>query len=704
MSHDLQWLGGQCSPAIGKSGEGGGDRNDLLMANHRNSSTFSISFLFWILLACFGLPAATPAAEVADAMKLPWSFAPLTRPDVDSEKYSTWALDDLDRFIAQRLEAEGLRPNSSADRRTLIRRAAFDLTGLPPTLEEIENFLNDSANDQIAFATVVDDYLARDTFGERWGRHWLDVARYADSVGRTWNAPFVYAWRYRNWVIDAFNSDKPYNQFVAEQIAGDLLPAKSVDQRRGQVIATGFLTLGSLAINMGGSEQFVLDQVDDQIDVTTRGFLAMSIACARCHDHKYDPISQMDYYAMAGVFYSSWTYSGTPHMSDHAGYGYVDPEMLVSLPADLQTPVDRVRSVPSGIHSMSDLRQFGGQQPPPFDIETNWAMGMRDGKPVDCELREGGMVWDVGPAPPRGDIRIPGLPEFPEVPDDASGRLQLAKWITSPTHPLTARVITNRIWQHLFGRGLVETVDNFGLTGREPSHPELLDHLAVRFVEDGWSMKKLIRTIVLSKTYQLSGAPQAAGAAKDPDNVLYWRFRPRRLELEPLRDSMLAATGELKFGPPAPGYLRGSGGKGRGATGAEIGFSAPYRTIYLPVLRDLLPDEFSVFDFPDPSSISGQRHITTAPPQALFFMNSKFVEDIAYRTVDRLFAISQADAERISVAYQLLLGRKPSAEETADARDLMEGLDTRGLKDPEGYRWVVFVQALMAGAEFRYVL
>ena len=644
------------------------------------------------------------AAETSDDTELPWSFAPLVRPEVDSEKYPNWALDDLDRFIAKRLEEEDLRPNSGAGRRTLIRRAAFDLTGLPPTLTEIENFLNDPANDQIAFAKVVDDYLARDTFGERWARHWLDVARYADSVGRTWNSPFVYAWRYRDWVVNAFNSDKPYTRFIAEQIAGDLLPAKTVDQRRDQVIATGFLTLGSLAINMGGNEQFVLDQIDDQIDATTRGFLAMSIACARCHDHKYDPVSQMDYYALAGVFYSSWTYSGTPHMSDHAGYGYVDPEMLVSLPSDLDSPVDRVRSVPAGIHSMSDLRQFGGKRPPPFDIESDWAMGMRDGKPADCELREGGMVWDVGPAPPRGDIRISGLPEFPEVPGDASGRLQLAQWIASPTNPLTARVMANRVWQHLFGRGLVETVDNFGLTGREPSHPDLLDHLAVRFVEDGWSTKNLIRTIMLSRTYQLSGDHQAAATEKDPDNTLYWRFRPRRLELEPLRDSMLAATGELNSGPPTPGYLGGSGGKGQGRTHATLNFSAPYRTVYLPVLRDLLPDEFSVFDFPDPSSISGLRHITTAPPQALFFMNSEFVEDIAYRTVDRLFEMAKGDDERISIAYQLLLGREPVAEEIDDARDLMEGLDTDGLKDPEAYRWVVFVQALMAGAEFRYVL
>ncbi len=655
------------------------------------------------IVVAFVLGNAGISAESGDE-ELPWSFAPLKRPPVDSAKYQRWALDDSDRFIAAKLEAAGLRPNGGAGRRTLIRRAALDLTGLPPTLDEVDAFLRDPASDQDAFAEVVNGYLASERFGERWGRHWLDVARYADSVGRTWNAPFVYAWRYRDWVIDAFNSDKPYNRFVGEQIAGDLLPAKTVAQRRDQVVATGFLTLGSLTINGGGNEQFVLDQVDDQIDVTTRGFLGLSIACARCHDHKYDPISQRDYYALAGIFYSSWTYSGTPHVSDHAGYGYVDPEMLVSLPDDVASPVDRVRSVPAGIHSMSDLRQFGGKAPPPFEIVPNWAMGMRDGKPVNCALRHGGQFWDRGDAPPRGDLQIPGLPEFPEVSADASGRLQLAQWITSPTHPLTARVMVNRVWQHLFGKGLVESADNFGFTGRQPSHPALLDHLAVRFVESGWSVKALIRTIMLSRTYQINGDFQPTAAENDPDNALYWRFSPRRLELEPLRDSMLFVSGALKLDRPQPGYIAGNGNRGRSRVRGEIGFDSPYRTIYLPVLRDFLPDEYGVFDFPDPSSLNGRRHVTTAPPQALFFMNSRFVSDAAYDTAYRLFELAKTSRERVDLAYQLLLSREPSPDERDGALKLMRGLDVDGLNDAEGYRWAVFIQALFAGAEFRYVL
>ena len=325
---------------------------------------------------------------------------------------------------------------------------------------------------------------------------------------------------------------------------------------------------------------------------------------------------------------------------------------------------------------------------------------------MNCELREGGMVWDRGPAPPRGDIRIEGLPEFPEVPDDASGRLQLAQWIASPTHPLTARVMANRVWQHLFGRGLVETVDNFGLTGRDPSHPELLDHLAVRFVENGWSVKQLIRTIMLSRTYQLNGEHQPAAAEKDPDNTLYWRSKPRRLELEPLRDSMLFVAGSLSAEPPAPGYLAGNGSRGRGKVRGEIGFNSSYRTLYLPVIRDLLSEEFGLFDFPDPSSVNGLRHVTTAPPQALFFMNSQFVENASYDVVDRLYDLAKSDDDRIDLAYQIILSREPDAEERSEAMDLMRRTRRGRFEGPRGLSLVGVrsVAARQRGIPLRFVI
>ncbi len=641
----------------------------------------------------------SPAQEL-----VPWSFKPLQRPAIDPASHGGWARDDLDRLIADALDEAGLKPNADADRTTLLRRAAFDLTGLPPTPEELDRFLGDPAPTPEAFAKVVDGYLASPRFGERWGRHWLDVARYADSVGRTWNAPFPYAWRYRDWVIASFNADKPYHRFIAEQIAGDLLPANTVEQRRDQVTGTGFLALGSLTLNAGGGEPYLLDQIDDQIDVTTRGFLGLSIACARCHDHKYDPVLQRDYYALAGIFRSSWTYPGQAHQSNHTAAGYLDPEMLVRLPADLAGPVDRVREIPQGIHTMGDLRQFGGKAPPPYDLEPDWVMGMREGEPRDCELRVGGVAFDYGEAPPRGDLGIPELPDFPDIPADASGRFQLAQWIASPQNPLTARVMTNRVWQHLFGRGLVETVDDFGMTGREPSHPELLDHLAIRFVEGGWSVKGLIRSIMLSRTYGLDGAAQAAAMEKDPDNTLYWRATPRRLELESIRDSLLFVSGLLEPEPPAPGHLSGMNSRGNGRLRSSLGFSSPYRTIYLPVLRDLLPDEYATFDFPDPSGVNGLRHVTTAPPQALFFMNSEFVEDASLAAADRILSGEGDESARIDAAYRLLLGRDPDAIEREDAAGFLASIDASGRENADRHRWSVFVQSLFATAEFRHVL
>jgi hypothetical protein len=651
-------------------------------------------------LACFAL-IGSPLVGQED---LPWSFTPLLRPTVDATASGDWARDDLDRFIATDLAEAGLRPNGDADRAALLRRAAFDLTGLPPTPAELEEFLRDPAPTPTAFAKVVDGYLASPRFGERWARHWLDVARYADSVGRTWNAPFPYAWKYRDWVIASFNSDKPYDRFIAEQIAGDLLPASTVAQRRDQIIGTGFLALGSLTLNSGGGEPFSLDQIDDQIDATTRGFLALSVACARCHDHLYDPIAQLDYYALAGIFQSSWTYPGQAHQSNHTSAGYLDPEMLVSLPKDLASPVDRVREIPDGVHTMGDLRQFGGKAPPPYDLAPDWAMGMREGEPRDAELRVGGIASDYGEAPPRGKFDLPGLPPFPNVPADASGRLELARWIASPTHPLTARVMANRVWQHLFGRGLVETVDNFGTTGREPSHPELLDHLAIRLVENGWSVKKLVRSIMLSRTYGLDGGAQPVALEKDPDNTLYWRSTPRRLELEPIRDSLLFVSGALEMEPPAPGHLSGMNSRGNGRLRSSLHFGSPYRTVYLPVLRDLLPDEYATFDFPDPSGVNGLRHVTTAPPQALFFMNSEFVDDAAARTADHLIATVGDESARIVAAYRLILGRDPLAEEKNEAAALLAALDGSGRQDPEHHRWSAFLQSLFATAEFRYVL
>jgi hypothetical protein len=629
-----------------------------------------------LLLACFSLQ----AAEKYDN-PTPWSYLRLQRPAIPFTEDTAWPKDDLDRFILARLEKENLRPIGDASRETLIRRASFDLRGLPPSQTEIEAFLRDPAPDDIAFAKVVDAFLQSERFGERWARHWLDVVRYADSVGRVWNAPFLYAARYRDWVIDSLNEDKPYNRFVAEQIAGDLLPAKTVLQRRDQIVGTGMLALGSMNVQEGDYEQYILDQVDDQIDVVGRVFLGLTLACALCHDHKTEPVTMRDYYALAGIFYSSRTLSGTPNRNDGVAGGYVSPEALVDLPTELDEAVGPPQKLPAGIHSMDDIREFGNpKQTIRYDHDPHFCMGVIDGEIKDCEIAIGGDPHDRDTAPNRGELKLPALPPMPKVPAQSSGRLEFAQWLTQPTHPLTSRVMVNRLWQHLFGEGLVRTPDDFGITGADPTHPELLDHLAIRFVTNGWSMKKMIREMMLSRTYRLA----TTGNPEHPDagNKLRWRQNPKRLELEPLRDTLLQLAGQLTFDRPKGIQVAGTGGKGRhGVTRGLLGIEEPYRTIHLPVVRDNIPELFSTFDFPGPTQIKGQRDVTTVAPQALFFMNNPFVEQLSAQIADKAGKDTQA-------IYKLILGRDPTTEEITDARDL----DDQTL-----------VQALLGTAEFRYV-
>lgn len=650
-------------------------------ANLSRASGSILGYLCALLIsALFPFGSSLSAAEKYDN-PTPWSYQRLQRPAIPVTKDTAWPKDDIDRFILARLEKENLRPIGDAPRRVLIRRASFDLRGLPPSQSEVDAFLRDPAPDDAAFAKVVDAFLQSERFGERWARHWLDIVHYADSVGRVWNAPFLYAARYRDWVIDSFNADKPYNRFVAEQIAGDLLPAKTVLQRRDQIVGTGMLALGSMNLQEGDYEQFILDQVDDQIDVVSRAFLGITLACARCHDHKTEPVTQRDYYALAGIFYSCRTLSGTPNRNDEARGGYVSPEALVDLPTTLDEVVGPPQKLPAGIHSMDDLRALGNpKEIVRYDSDPHFCMGVIDSKIQDCELAIGGEPHDRSDAPPRGDLKMPALPPLPKIPAQSSGRLELAQWMTQPTHPLTSRVMVNRLWQHLFGEGLVRTPDDFGITGADPTHPELLDHLAIRFVEGGWSMKKMIRDLMLSRTYRLA----STGNPEHPDagNKLRWRQSPRRLELEPLRDTLLHLAGRLTFDRPAGIQVAGMGGKGRqGITRSLLGIEDPYRTIYLPVVRDNVPELFSTFDFPGPTQIKGQRDVTTVAPQALFFMNNPFVEQIAAQ-------ISEQVGKDTKAIYQFVLGRDPTSEEITDAREL----DDQTL-----------VQALLGTAEFRYV-
>lgn len=657
-----------------------------------------------LLLIAFSM-LAVPAGA-AEPSTLPWSFAPIRKPAAPAVKNAAWLRDGLDTFILSKLEAAGIAPNPDADRATLLRRVTYDLTGLPPTPEELTSFAADPAPDDAALAKVVDRLLASPRYGERWGRHWLDVVRYADSVGRTWNSPFIYAWRYRDWVIDSFNEDKPFALFAAEQIAGDLLPARTVAEKRARLTGTGFLALGSMALQESTSEQYALDRVDDQIDVTTRAFLGLTVACARCHDHKTDPIAQRDYYALAGIFYSSETLSG-----GQRGV-YVDPELLHRLPVDAatsSTAAAKSRTTTGVTPPDPDMSMTGSgkdhitrgamDEKGFYRTNPNLAMGVAEGEMQNCAIRIKGDVNQRGDTPRRGELKIPGLPALAAIGDKESGRLALAQWVVSPANPLTARVTVNRVWLHLFGRGLVSSTDNFGLTGEKPTHPELLDHLATRFIEGGWSTKKLIRAVVLSRTYRESSVSERTRLERDGANDLYWRMNPKRLELEAVRDSLLLAGGRLDFDRPAGIQVAGNGGKGAKArTRPVLDESAPYRTVYLPILRDLLPDIYKTFDFPEPTQIQGKREVTTVPAQALFFLNSRLVAEAAADTAARLTgdAALRSDDARIARAYATLLSRDPSREEIAEAREFLGATPNRNT-------WTTFIQAVMASTEYRYV-
>jgi hypothetical protein len=613
----------------------------------------------------FLLLALTQAAALMAAEDVPWSFKALQRPAMPQLTDVSWPRQELDIFYLAKS-----KPLPDASRAALIRRLAFDLTGLPPTWEEVQRFVRDSANDEVALAKVVDGYLQSPRFGERWARHWMDVVRYADSSGRTWNAPMTYAWKYRDWVIDSFNKDKPYNRFVAEQIAGDLLPAETVSERRDQILGTGVLALGSMDLIEGSEERFIMDQVDDQIDVTSRAFMGLTLACARCHDHKTDPVSMKDYYALAGVFYSSQTLPGQAAKWNLTGAGYVDPEMLIDLPAKLGDTVSAPTSLPDGIHSMGDVQDYSrgnGRQSPPYDLDPHFGIGVLDAKARNCSICNAGDPYDRGAAPPRGQMELTSLPRMQAAPAGESGRKQYAEWMTQPTHPLTSRVMVNRIWAHLFGQGIVRTVDDFGITGSEPANPALLDHLAIQFVTKGWSMKSFIRSVVLSRAYR----QQLAQA--------------RRIDFESIRDGMLSIAGRLKLERPEGIQVAGMGGKGNnGRVRSLLSIESPYRSVYLPVLRDLLPDAYSTFDFPPPTQIQGQRDVTTVAPQSLWFMNSDFADGIAADAAERLQSVEDI--------YHAVLNREPTAEEKAEAKELMSDLGPAAL-----------VQALIGTAEFRYV-
>jgi cytochrome c553 len=572
-----------------------------------------------------------------------WAWQPLQNPQPPHVADSAWPKDAIDSFLLSRLKSKGLKPVGDAARLPLIRRVTFDLTGLPPSLAEIDNFVADRSPTSVALERVVDRLLASPTFGERWGRHWLDVARYAESTGSARNLPFPHAWRYRDYVIDAFNNDKPYDEFIREQIAGDLLPSSTQAERTERLIATGFLALGVKDVNQRFKVRYVMDNIDEQIDTVTRSTLALTASCARCHDHKFEPIPTADYYALAGIFSSTDMCAALRNKMGGGGLDYFDPQMMLRLPTA------------------------------PGSKQVSVGLGARDAKVVsDAAIRIRGIAEKHGPVVPRGFLSVVHYSGQPAVNLKQSGRLELAEWLTSPQNPLASRVIVNRVWHHLFGEGIVKSVDNFGVTGDAPTHPELLDHLARRFIRDGWSIKRLVRTIVLTRAYRLSTQAPAENVALDPENELLWRHTPRRLEAEEIRDATLAAAGRLDFSRPVGSptmnlpvrELTNSGPQAKHLI--EEAQSSRHRSVYLPLLRGLTPESLAVFDFAEQGMVTGDRDTTTVAPQALYLLNDPFVMSQSRALAERVLEPAHlSDVQRIDLAYRLALGRHATSAETA---------------------------------------
>ncbi len=707
------------------------------------------------------LPAEPREADQRPPAEL-WSLIPVDPVIPPAIKEHPWPRSGCDRFVLDRILDAGLEPNADAAPATLVRRVYFDLIGLPPPPDVVAAFVADPSNAQ--FARIVDQLLASSQFGERWGRHWLDIARYAESAGSSRDVLMLYAWRYRDFVIDAFNSDMPYDRFITEQVAGDLLEAETEDDRYRQTVATGLLAIGSKSLNGGN---LTYDVIDDQIDVISKSVLGLTVSCARCHDHKFDPIPTKDYYSLAGIFLSTDTrYGGgtrRPKNAKEKGAFYlplqsdIDPEEAESF-AEAEKEVEQLekqirssrkrvasleKDLPNGFPNNTDsppgetleseaanvVRLYQGasrvlkQREEALAVakqrlgdEPEYAIGVQDAKKIaDAKVLIRGDKGQPGEVARRGFLSAIGNlcqpDESPPIDTSESGRRQLAAWLVHQDNPLTPRVAVNRIWHHLMGSGIVESVDNFGTAGALPSHPNLLDYLAHRFVHTHrWSTKSMIRELVLSRTYQLSSEMNDVAFEADPDNRLRWRMPRRRLEAEPLRDAMLSVSGLLDPTPPSGSLVMqiGEGEVGRNIDTSVLDEPFDHRSVYLPIIRGIVPEQLRLFDFPEPSNVQGLRDSNTTPTQSLFLMNSGFAVRVARSFADELLSDPSldSDGDRVQAAHMRCFSVAPDTLRIE--RDLqfigqMTENAPKKAANPRRLAWTTYCQSLIASAKFRFI-
>jgi hypothetical protein len=679
--------------------------------------------------------AAAGAMRVTDADRAHWAFRPVADPATPPVRDATWVANPIDAFVLAKLEQAGLQPSPPAAPRELLRRASFDLTGLPPSPEEYAAFVSDRFAD--AWPRAVDRLLASPRYGERWARHWLDVVRYAQTNGYERDGEKPLAWRYRDYVIGAFNADRPYDQFVREQLAGDELDVVTDDS----VIATGFYRLAVVDDEPDDAKTAEYDYHDDNLRTIGAAFLGLTVGCARCHDHKFDPIPQADYYRLLAFIHNVRPHERERYTKDSAVYvplgqreaidawyaekdaklaplrqqmeaikapvrqGLID-KRLAELPEPVrlayltdaaartgeqqrladeaaarvvpsdQDVINALQGPAAGEHGQlaQQVRELSGQKPP-FEM----AMAVREHGPVPAMTH----VLVRGSAASPGARVVAGFPEViggvgpaapirPPRPESTGLRRALAEWLVRPDHPLTARVMVNRVWQHHFGRGIVQTVDDFGKTGTPPTHPELLDWLASRFVEDGWSVKQLHKLILTSNTYRMSSRASGnpAAAAADPGNALLWRQDMRRLEAEAIRDSVLAVCGTLNpqaggrgFFPRLSREAIASGSRPGDGWDVSTAAERNRRSIYVYLKRSQLLPMLEMFDFNNTAMPSGERASTIVSPQALMLLNDDFVHEQADALARRLMGDAPDRGGRVTRAYALALGRAPTAAE-----------------------------------------
>ncbi|MBM3728529.1 MAG: DUF1553 domain-containing protein [Acidobacteria bacterium] len=621
--------------------------------------------------------AAPPAEQAAydwEKARRHWAYQPVRDPAAPVVASPEWSRTEVDRFVKAKLDEKGLKPLGPAAREALLRRATFDLTGLPPAPADVRRFLADRSPD--AFERVVDRLLDSQAYGEHWGRHWLDLVRYADTAGDASDFPVPELYRYRNYVIRSIREGKAMDLFIREQLAGDLMKHRDEEDRREKIVATGYVAL-SRRFGQSMSEHFLT--VDDTVDNLGKVFLGLSVGCARCHDHKFDAIPSRDYYALTGIFESTnYAHAGMEHNQYLQHFSPLDSadagrlKRTLDRMEDLHRIVKKDAGPPAGppekqleYYKASEeflrLRQNFPNIPMVFAVQ--------DGKAQQARILLKGDPQAKGPEVPRGFPQVIGG-AFP-AGHEGSGRDLLADWLLAKENPLTVRVLVNRLWLWHFGRGLVDSPNDFGVRGERPTHPELLDYLASRFVADGWSLKKFHKRVMLTRVYQMASGADAENLTRDPKNASYWRFDRRRLAAEEVRDTLLAASGQLdsSMGGAHPFPPRGTYTftQHRPFVGDLAQFDTNRRSVYLMQQRFRRHPYLELFDGPDPNNTTASRATNTTALQSLYFMNSEFVHKQADALAVRTALAGTTDREAVALAYRLLYAREATAAELAEA-------------------------------------